>query len=288
MADNINDDTLNNSTSNQSEIPSDNTTLANDTQIISQKQETENMEVHHHPDLHHNPKKWKEYFLEFLMIFLAVTMGFFAENIREHYANKEKEHHYIQNLVADLNNDLTQLDAVITIQKLFHQHLDSALSISIDSLTEISKQDTFLYHFFPFYSLLPTFNQNENTLSQLKSGGFSIFNNQATIDSISKVYNNIIKFDNDFYIATCWDAVHQAQKIMRLPIPAISINDPNLFKFRSNYQVFIEYNKKDIIELYNKIGNAYGTLETTLKNEKFHRENMVNLLKFLHTRYSSD
>ncbi len=31
------------------------------------------MEVHHHPDLHHKPKKWKEYFLEFLMIFLAVT-----------------------------------------------------------------------------------------------------------------------------------------------------------------------------------------------------------------------
>jgi hypothetical protein len=34
------------------------------------------MEVHHHPDLHHKPKKWKEYFLEFLMIFLAVTLGF--------------------------------------------------------------------------------------------------------------------------------------------------------------------------------------------------------------------
>ena len=41
------------------------------------------MEVHHHPDLHHEKKKWKEYFLEFLMIFLAVTLGFIAENIRE-------------------------------------------------------------------------------------------------------------------------------------------------------------------------------------------------------------
>ena len=34
------------------------------------------MEVHHHPDLHHKPKAWKEYLLEGLMIFLAVTMGF--------------------------------------------------------------------------------------------------------------------------------------------------------------------------------------------------------------------
>ena len=46
-----------------------------------------NMEVHHHPDLHHKAKPWKEYFLEFIMIFLAVTMGFFAENIREHYVS---------------------------------------------------------------------------------------------------------------------------------------------------------------------------------------------------------
>ena len=39
------------------------------------------MEVHHHP--HVEKKNFKEYFLEFLMIFLAVTMGFIAENVRE-------------------------------------------------------------------------------------------------------------------------------------------------------------------------------------------------------------
>jgi len=36
------------------------------------------MEVHRHPDV--EKKRFKEYFLEFLMIFLAVTLGFFAEN----------------------------------------------------------------------------------------------------------------------------------------------------------------------------------------------------------------
>lgn len=44
------------------------------------------MEVHHHPQLKHERKPWKKYFLEFLMIFLAVTMGFFAETIREKIA----------------------------------------------------------------------------------------------------------------------------------------------------------------------------------------------------------
>jgi hypothetical protein len=48
------------------------------------------MEVHHHPNLHHEKKPWKEYFLEFLMIFLAVTMGFFAESLREHINERDR------------------------------------------------------------------------------------------------------------------------------------------------------------------------------------------------------
>jgi hypothetical protein len=63
------------------------------------------MEVHHHPQLEHKPKPWKEYFLEFLMIFLAVTMGFFAESLREHVNDNSKENEYINSLRKDLIAD---------------------------------------------------------------------------------------------------------------------------------------------------------------------------------------
>src|SRR5689334_23460696 len=43
---------------------------------------SESMEVHHHPQV--EKKNLKEYLLEGLMIFVAVTLGFFAETIREH------------------------------------------------------------------------------------------------------------------------------------------------------------------------------------------------------------
>jgi hypothetical protein len=46
------------------------------------------MEVHHHS---HHPKKWKEYITEFLMLFLAVSLGFMAENIREHQIEKHRK-----------------------------------------------------------------------------------------------------------------------------------------------------------------------------------------------------
>ena len=52
------------------------------------------MEVHHHPTV--DKKNFKEYFLEFLMIFLAVTMGFFAENIRKYFSERKTAKEYLE------------------------------------------------------------------------------------------------------------------------------------------------------------------------------------------------
>ena len=49
------------------------------------------MEVHHHPTI--EKKNFKEYLLEFIMIFLAVTMGFIAENLREHFTETKIASH---------------------------------------------------------------------------------------------------------------------------------------------------------------------------------------------------
>jgi hypothetical protein len=71
------------------------------------------METHHHPDNYPKPKKWKEYFLEFLMIFLAVTLGFIAENFREHLNDRAKEKQYIKSFIHNLRDDTTRLRHVI-------------------------------------------------------------------------------------------------------------------------------------------------------------------------------
>src|ERR1700680_1317387 len=69
------------------------------------------MEVHHHP--HVEKKNFKEYFLEFLMIFLAVTMGFIAENVREHITDSQKEKQYIVSLYEDLQVDTIRITYLI-------------------------------------------------------------------------------------------------------------------------------------------------------------------------------
>lgn len=64
----------------------------------------ETMEPHHHPHLHHS-KRWKDYLFEFLMLFLAVTAGFFVENQREHYIENKRAAQFSKHLLADLRLD---------------------------------------------------------------------------------------------------------------------------------------------------------------------------------------
>ena len=60
------------------------------------------MEVHHHS---HKPKNWKEYITEFIMLFAAVTLGFFAENVREHQIIEHKTEQNLHSIILDLKKD---------------------------------------------------------------------------------------------------------------------------------------------------------------------------------------
>jgi len=53
--------------------------------------------------------------LEFSMIFLAVTMGFFAENIREGISNKEKERKYMESMLVDLKKDTLEITQITSL-----------------------------------------------------------------------------------------------------------------------------------------------------------------------------
>jgi len=67
------------------------------------------MEVHHP----HNPthkKKWSEYIVEFVMLFAAVTLGFFAENAREHISEQNKKKELLEVVSQDFIKDLEQLE----------------------------------------------------------------------------------------------------------------------------------------------------------------------------------
>jgi hypothetical protein len=145
------------------------------------------MEVHHHP--HVEKKGFKEYFLEFIMIFLAVTLGFFAENIREHITEKNRENEYIKSLLTDLNDDIRNFDSIIVFEKTGTQQLDTLIDLLNNPELARQKEDEIYFvarqgpREFPF----PI---TSRTIDQLKSsGGFLLIRNVKASNQIINYYN---------------------------------------------------------------------------------------------------
>ena len=128
------------------------------------------MDVHHHPDLQHEKKKWKEYFLEFLMIFLAVTLGFFAENIREHISEHDRAKVYAASMIKDLREDSSELSAYRIYFNYSANNVDTLMQIL--NSAEIKNIPTGKLYWYGLYGGAHLYFQpNDVTLQQMKSSG---------------------------------------------------------------------------------------------------------------------
>ena len=142
------------------------------------------MEVHHHPDV--EKKNFKEYLLEGLMIFLAVTMGFFAESLRENINSKDKEKEYIASFESNLLKDKASLTYAIADNKKKVKGLDSLLSLSNKNMTGAENRKS-IYTDSWCVSYFTVFISNDATMTQLKySGGLQFIKKGHIADSISK------------------------------------------------------------------------------------------------------
>jgi len=150
------------------------------------------MEVHHHPDLHHKKKRLKEYFLEFLMIFLAVTLGFLAENLRELTTNRAKEKEYIRGFIRNVQDDTANLKHVISFDIIQVNGIDSFLRLSHADLKMDSNLKNFYYLAYINFYNSASFTSNNATLQQLKStGDFRLIKKDHVADSLSKYDTDI-------------------------------------------------------------------------------------------------
>jgi hypothetical protein len=121
------------------------------------------MEVHHHS---HHPKKWKEYLTEFFMLFLAVTLGFLAENIREVYVEKERAHELVSSFMKDVELNVRFLDSLIDGNK---KHMLKCDSIAFYIIKTQKDMDLEYVYEIPLHSI--RYLSNNDTYDQMKSSG---------------------------------------------------------------------------------------------------------------------
>ena len=149
------------------------------------------MEVHHHPDL--EKKGFKEYFWEFIMILLAVTLGFFAENFREYISAREKEHANINSMVKNLSTDSIMVETSI-------EGVDN-VKLKIDTLMQLIRSGEYKTEQEMFYRLayitrgFREFEYSNVTFEQMQSSGsFGLIRNKMIRNDLVN-YNNFINTD---------------------------------------------------------------------------------------------
>ena len=155
----------------------------------SPSQNEEQMEIHHPHKVHHH-KSWKGYLFEFLMLFLAVTAGFFVENRREHFIEHKRAKQFSNQLLADLRLDsalFDQRNKMIAdklrrfdqFQIMLTQNKDISDGQLLDSLLKIT-------YVFDFPSTSTTYMQMKT------SGALRYIDNPELTASLQKYYDVLL------------------------------------------------------------------------------------------------
>ncbi|HSN61269.1 MAG TPA: hypothetical protein VLR49_10055, partial [Ferruginibacter sp.] len=150
------------------------------------------MEVHRHSHTSHGKKNWKNYFWEFIMLFLAVTLGFFVENQREHYIEYKRSEVLAKSMLEDLKKDTASIATGIEQSIIKSGNSQELIDLM---LTPINKWDTLLF-LTKFSSIIGNANKLlsiKSTYEQLKASGSLRYFEQSLINQINTYYNLVSK-----------------------------------------------------------------------------------------------
>jgi hypothetical protein len=191
-----------------------------------------------------------------------VSLGFMAENIREHQIEKQREISYLKNVHEDLKLDLKSIDSVLLQNKVRLYALDTFF-ISIKNNT-IKNED--VYYYARNLGLRATFESSHVGLDQIKSaGGLRMVKNNLIVSGIQeyeRMLNSTDKLEDvrertleqaRFKMAIVFDPLinyeilmNQGEGIMR-------------FKRPQTADDILKKNKGDLNELYNLIALGLNT-----------------------------
>lgn len=139
------------------------------------------MEVHAHS--HTARKKWTHYFWEFFMLFLAVTLGFFVENQREHYIEHKRGLQYIRSFVEDLKTDTGRFSVIIKDYQKKEVDLDR-LYLCYDSINRDQNPSHCIRNVYAATIGYQDLIYTDRTLQQLKNAGGLRLLEEEDADSI--------------------------------------------------------------------------------------------------------
>lgn len=209
------------------------------------------------------------------MLFLAVTLGFFAENMREENVEHHREIEYIKSMIQDLNKDTANINNTVKRFENISLCFDTILQI-FDKST-ISFSQTWSNNFVKIIKGgYPDYYYTDRTLQQLKnSGSMRLIKNQI-------VSNAIVDYDNankDFMTEDGYLS-HIQQQATECAFKVWSFK--RLHQKLNSYQWFNKNIPEDnywIIKDKATLEYFYNILSQFRESENFQKNNLVKLQK---------
>ena len=268
------------------------TTEKNDLQKVSEKVEKENikeqnknlenMEVHHIKHEENHRYSIKIFLYEFLIIFLAVTISFFVENIRERYLDHHKEVQYVQSLLNDIKIDTVQLSQIIKNNSEQVKGIGTFIK-KLENADSSMKFTNYIY----YYSLLhlnslESFESTDRTITQLKNaGGLRLIQSKAVSDSIVN-YDALVKdieLTGDICLKFFYDLSTQQRELLDLRV----VRTKKVESLLTDKTLKLLKTDKNVVNIYYNNALFFGALVQNYKNKLIvlnkHANKLIETLK---------
>jgi len=227
-------------------------------------------------------KRWNVYFIEFALIFLAVTLGFFAESIREKMGDEEKELEFIHSMIEDARMDSLHIQACLQANQRRVNALDTLSGLLTDHHPE-QTPDSEIYRLFKFGLYHPDFiTPVERTMTQLKfAGGMRLLRKKPAAEAIV-LYDDMAKNLIDqqaFYELYQNSAIEQSVKLFNYKDFVFKGQDKN--KGIPNHVRLLNHEPLNLIEFGNRVKLYKGIVQFyNVRLEEMQRQSSI-LIKTL-------
>ena len=244
------------------------------------------MEAHSHT--HTSRKKWKDYFWEFLMLFLAVFCGFLAENQREHMVEKQREKQYMRSMLDDLKRDTAEINtAVSSIDSYFDPVLKKSIALLyLDHFSDSTIKE--MYDTVPRATKFFTIAFQSNTAIQLKnSGNLRLIRYKEVTDSLAKYWNEceyLINTPLTSYEAT---RIRSKELVFSLFNMNYFENNSLINPLRKNISLkLMSDDRIEFIKLGNYLSNSHTQLTVSISQRlKNINQKAIDLITLIQRKY---
>jgi hypothetical protein len=242
----------------------------------AEKSETKikNMEAYHPHGSHHG-KKIKDYIFEFVMLFIAISAGFFMENMRESLSERHKEKEYIGSLMKDLAKDASNVQYRLKYNKNLIQGIDSLARLLLEIPVSEPNIPQLYNYTFNYLNQYFEFTPQDITIIQLKnSGGLRLVRDKSVSDSIIGYYS----FVDNSIVSTEKFNIQFMNDNIKLEMLFLDFNAPLSKKMRI-------YDETKLIEFRNRALTSISLI--TWENYRLTQLQVkaASLLKYLRKAY---